>query len=107
MRFVKAKINIHQIAAGLCILLATSLVTGTITSIAVNANSEPAENVKILFVMDTDYGVNYHYIRIVFERYGWEITTTALNQTIFECSYGGGTPLNVDILISEIKLLWK
>ena len=53
--------------------------------------------------MDTDYGVNYHYIRIVFERYGWEITTTALNQTIFECSYGGGTPLNVDILISEIS----
>jgi hypothetical protein len=68
--------------------------------IEVDAQHDP---VKILFVMDEDFGYCYGPIRTVFERFGWSITTTSLNETLTSCNYAHDYELEVDILLTEIS----
>ncbi|MFW9843063.1 MAG: DJ-1/PfpI family protein [Candidatus Thorarchaeota archaeon] len=58
--------------------------------------------IRILFVMDQDFGYCYGPIRTVFERFGWEITTTALNASLTSCNYAHNYVLEVDILLTDI-----
>ncbi|MFX0108669.1 MAG: DJ-1/PfpI family protein, partial [Candidatus Hodarchaeota archaeon] len=59
--------------------------------------------VKILFLMDNEYGENYDYIRPILEGWGWEVTLTAMSPNITPCDYQGAAPeLEVDILIPDI-----
>ncbi|MFW9869003.1 MAG: DJ-1/PfpI family protein [Candidatus Thorarchaeota archaeon] len=60
------------------------------------------ESINILLLMDHDYGGNVPYIMDIFERYGWSITTTGLNQTLISCSYLGYEEHSVDIMLTDI-----
>lgn len=99
--YLKRKQTRHLVV-GVCFLLTITIGVGITVPLFVQADTQAADPIKILFVMDNEYGTCYNYIRIVFERFGWDITTTALNQTINECTFGGCTPLDVDILLTEI-----
>ena len=99
--YIKRK-QIRSLLIGVCLLLTLSVSVGVTTPLLVQADT-PSNPIKILLVMDDDYGVSYQYIRAVFERYGWNITTTALNETIIGCDYGNNKPLDVDILLTEIS----
>ncbi|MBD3405422.1 MAG: hypothetical protein GF411_04695 [Candidatus Lokiarchaeota archaeon] len=60
--------------------------------------------IKILLVMDNDYGANYHYIRPIIERFGWNVTTTALSHEITPCPYQTeDRTLEMDILLTDIE----
>jgi hypothetical protein len=65
------------------------------------ANAVPEEPVDILLIMDHDYGANVPFIITIFERYGWNFTTTGLDETLVSCAYLGET-LDVDILLTDI-----
>lgn len=59
--------------------------------------------VNILLLLDNNYGANYHYIRDIFEGYGWNITTTALTESVTPCDFQSATRIEtVDILLTEI-----
>jgi len=75
---------------------------GAIAPFLADANTQE-EPIKILFVMDFDFGLNYGPIRTIFERFGWEVTTTALNGTLTSCDYASNYELTVDILLTEIS----
>ncbi|MHA1862497.1 MAG: DJ-1/PfpI family protein [Candidatus Thorarchaeota archaeon] len=92
----------RYLIVGVCFLLTLTISVGITAPFLAQANTQAADPIKILFVMDNEYGTCYNYIRIVFERFGWDITTTALMQTINKCAFGGSTPLDVDILLTEI-----
>ena len=92
----------RYLIVGVCFILTLTIGAGNAIPLFAHADTLAADPIKILFVMDNEYGASYNYIRIVFERFGWDITTTALNRTINECAFGGNTPLDVDILITEI-----
>jgi putative intracellular protease/amidase len=105
MIMIRPNMNGRQIrhqAIGMCIFITLTMCIGTCIPLFANADTHTTNPIKILFVMDNDFGMNYYFIRDIFDRYGWDITTTALNQTIIGCSYEGGNPLDVDITISEI-----
>ena len=99
--YLKRKQTRHLIV-GVCFLLTLTISVGITSPFLVHADTQAADPIKILFVMDNEYGTCYNYIRIVFERFGWDITTTALIPTINKCTFGGSTPLDVDILLTEI-----
>lgn len=67
------------------------------------ANSSSEAPYKILFVMDEQYGGNCEYIIDIFEGYGWEITTTAINKTIKGCSYVGYKEFTVNKTLSTVN----
>ncbi len=92
-----------NLIVGIFLLFSIGICFGVSTPILVQADTQSSEPIKILFVMDDDYGANYAFIRTIIERFGWEITTTALVPTIYGCAYEGGTPLDVDVLISDIS----
>jgi len=92
----------HQVIVGVCFLLTLTIGVGITAPNLVQADTQ-SEQIKILFVMDDEFGVSYYYIRTVFERYGWNITTTALKETIISCDYGNNNPIDVDILLTEIS----
>ncbi len=104
--YLKRKQTRHLIV-GVCFLLTLTISVGITSPFLVHADTQAADPIKILFVMDNEYGTCYNYIRIVFERFGWDITTTALIPTINKCAFGGGTPLDVDILLTEIDDVTK
>ena len=66
----------------------------------------PAENVKALFLLANNYGANYNLIRDKIEQYGWEITLTAVTDSVFPCqafaSAFGAPVIEVDTLLYEI-----
>ena len=60
--------------------------------------------IDILFLMDHEYGANYHYIRPIMEGWGWNVTITGTAETLSPCSYQSpAVTLDSDILISEIE----
>ena len=77
----------------------------TVSAIPGNINTVSAvdDPVEILLILDHDYGGNVPPIITIFERYGWDITTTALNQTVSSCNYLGNEVMIVDILMTEIS----
>ena len=61
------------------------------------------DSVEILLILDNDYGANYHFIRTIFERYGWSITTTALTENVTPCVYQEPEiTITVDVLLTDI-----
>ena len=60
------------------------------------------EPVDVLLIMDNDYGGNVPFIITIFERYGWNITTTGLDETLVSCDYLGET-FDVDIVLTDIS----
>ena len=68
----------------------------------IDATTQSQDSIEILLLMDHGWGGNVPHILSVFERYGWSITTTGLNQTLTSCSYLNFETHTVDILMTEI-----
>ncbi|NHK33054.1 MAG: DJ-1/PfpI family protein [Asgard group archaeon] len=64
-------------------------------------NCTSPSDVKILMIVDHDYGGNYPYIKEIFLSYGWNVTTAGLEPLITPCTYHS-TILEVDVLIQNI-----
>lgn len=91
--------SLHRILLIICL---TCLISGMFNQNSVIATDDlSTHDVKILFVMDHNYGANYHFIRPILEQYGWNVTITGLFETLNPCTYHSAT-LDVDILIPEI-----
>jgi putative intracellular protease/amidase len=75
-------------------------------AVAVSGSAVFAENVKILIVIPDHYGANYFLALNDFERIGWDITTTGVNQFCNPCqSYAAGLlcpSIPVDLRIANI-----
>lgn len=99
--YLNKKCN-HTLLAGVCFLLTLTIGIGVIVPPLAQANIQDGP-IKILFVMDEDYGYCYGPIRAVFERFGWDITTTALTETLTSCDYADNVQLDVDIVLTEIS----
>jgi len=59
-------------------------------------------NVRILLVMDNEYGLNYGGIIQKLEQFKWHITLAGPTDIITSCDDSGNNPLEMDILFSEI-----
>ena len=92
----------RYLLSGLCLFLALVISIGATAPFPADASTQE-DPIKILFVMDFDFGLNYGPIRTIFERFGWEVTTTALNGTLTSCDYASNYELSVDILLTEIS----
>jgi len=99
--YMKGK-QTRQLIVGVCLVLTLGVSIGITAPLLVQANTQ-ADPIKILFVMDEDFGSCYGPIRIVFERFGWNITTTALTETLTSCNFAHNVQLDVDILLTEIS----
>ncbi len=97
--FVKGRRTLSLIV-GVCLVLTLTCGLGN-SAFIIQAEAQE-DPIKILFVMDHDYGFTYSPIRTVFERFGWNVTTTALDATIISCDYSHNVPLDVDILLTDI-----
>ncbi|MFW9832714.1 MAG: DJ-1/PfpI family protein [Candidatus Thorarchaeota archaeon] len=95
------------ISRGLVVgLFALMIVSAGVTLSApsdVSAYTDSEDQVKILLLLDHDYGGNVPFIINIFERYEWSITTTGLNQTLSSCDYLGDEVFTVDVLMTEIS----
>ncbi|MFW9920197.1 MAG: DJ-1/PfpI family protein, partial [Candidatus Thorarchaeota archaeon] len=77
--------------------------TGTFLSNVTMTETKSTNDVEILFIMDNDYGANYHYIRPILEGWGWEVTLAGTAMTIEPCDYqSGSSTLDMDMLISDV-----
>ncbi len=73
-------------------------------SILLDNNELKDNQVNILMIFDNPYGAEYNYTRKVLEdRFGWSVTTTALTETIGACQ--GLQPLVVDYTIDNLPSL--
>ncbi|MHA1137299.1 MAG: DJ-1/PfpI family protein [Candidatus Thorarchaeota archaeon] len=96
-----AKIGHGRLVVGVFLLLALTFSLGN-SAFLIEAEAQH-DQIKILFVMDVDFGYCYGPIRTVFERFGWDITTTALTETLTSCNFAHNYQLEVDILLTEIS----
>ena len=85
------------------VLLGFSTGIGSFVTDNVDASIESQDPVEILLLLDHGYGGNVPFIMDIFERYGWSMTTTGLNETLISCSSLGFEELTVDILMTEIS----
>ncbi len=77
--------------------------TGTFLSNVTITETKSTNDVKILFIMDNDYGANYHYIRPILEGWGWEVTLAGTAMTLEPCDYQSeSSTLDMDMLISDV-----
>ncbi|MGY5876613.1 MAG: DJ-1/PfpI family protein, partial [Candidatus Thorarchaeota archaeon] len=89
----------------LCLLTMLILVPllSTDSVCATHLTSESEEQVRILFIMDHDYGANYHYIRPILESYGWNVTIAGTAGILTPCDYQADTDLlATDLLIAQV-----
>ena len=93
--------NTRYLVVGVCFLLTLTMGWGS-SAFLIQADVQD-DPIKILFVMDEDFGYCYGPIRTVFERFRWNITTTALTGTLTSCNYANNYQLDVDILLTEIN----
>ncbi len=62
------------------------------------------EQIQILFLMDHDYGANYHYIRPILESYGWNVTIAGTAAVLQPCDYqSSSATLESDVLIWDVE----
>ena len=99
--FVNGK-HSRNLLVGVCLLLTLTIIIGFTIPLPAQANIQE-DPIRILFVMDEDFGSCYDPIRSVFERFGWDITTTALTETLTSCNYAHNYQLDVEILLTEIS----
>ena len=69
----------------------------------VDAVIDSEDPVEILLLLDHGYGGNVPFIINIFERFGWSMTTTGLNETLTSCEYLNYEQKTVDILLTEIN----
>ncbi|MFW9925105.1 MAG: DJ-1/PfpI family protein [Candidatus Thorarchaeota archaeon] len=74
----------------------TLLTTESLFTTEINTNE-----VKILVLMDNNFGANYIGILSQFEKFGWDVTVAGPTETISGCEYNS-VNYDVDILFSEI-----
>ena len=68
-----------------------------------NGAEVKTEDVKVLVLLDHEYGLNVPGILAKFEQFGWDYTTAGPDLTIDGCeTTQGGQPYDVDILYSDI-----
>jgi putative intracellular protease/amidase len=66
------------------------------------------DSIEILFLMDHDYGANYHYIRPILESFGWNVTIAGTAAILQPCDYQSATAtLESDILIWDVENITK
>jgi protease I len=71
-----------------------------------SATIDTTDGIQILFIMDDDYGANYHFIRPILENWGWNVTLAGTSMTIDPCTYQAATAtLDMDLLISDLDSL--
>ncbi|MCI0496540.1 DJ-1/PfpI family protein, partial [candidate division KSB1 bacterium] len=77
-----------------------------IFAVLVLTSSAMPREINALLFMPNSYGANYYIARDNFERLGWNITLTAINQTVNPCQAYAGTlgcpSITVDKKMSEI-----
>ncbi|MHA1505548.1 MAG: DJ-1/PfpI family protein [Candidatus Heimdallarchaeota archaeon] len=62
-------------------------------------------DVKILLLLDHEYGGNYIHIREILEnQFGWDVTTVALESTVSPCTYHS-IYLDVDVTVDNLTQL--
>jgi len=62
------------------------------------------EQIEILFLMDHDYGANYHYIRPILESYGWNVTIAGTAEELTPCDYQNDEEIVIpDVLVWDIQ----
>ena len=59
-------------------------------------------DVKILVLMDDEFGLNYMGIFQKFEQFRWDVTVAGPTEVITGCDFTGNAEYTVDILFSEI-----
>ena len=87
----------------LLVLLGLSTGASSTATSNIDAFVYSQDPVEILLLMDHGYGGNVPFILDIFERYGWSVTTTGLNETLISCSYLGFAEFTVDVLLTEIS----
>jgi len=65
-----------------------------------SARATRSGEVDVLLLVTNSYGANYNLIRDVMEKYGWNLTTVGVTDTVTQCYYGG--PIIVDLTVSEV-----
>lgn len=61
-------------------------------------------NVKALFLMDHEYGANYHHIRDILDSWGWDITVAGTNASLQPCGYQSDDEvIPTDVLIDDVQ----
>jgi protease I len=69
-------------------------------------NTLANNDVQILFIMDDDYGANYHFIRPILENWGWNVTLAGTSMTIDPCTFQApNATLDMDLLITDVDSL--
>ena len=89
------------------LLLLIVLQSSTVPSLQLSRESatclSQTEDIEILFLMDHDYGANYHYIRPIMEQWGWNVTIAGPAATLTPCDYQSEDDLlDTDLIISSI-----
>ncbi len=58
--------------------------------------------IDVLAIVDDEYGANAPEIISTFRSFGWNVTIAGLKETVISCNFYGNTPLNTNVLISNI-----
>lgn len=68
------------------------------------AQDKSTHDIQILFLMDHDYGANYHAIWPIMEGWGWNITIAGLDNPLTPCDYQNPSALvYIDCNIHDIE----
>ncbi len=94
--------NIRKSYIFVTTILLVCLVPYTINSTEATTIIANDNEVKILLLLDHNFGANYFEIRTIFEdQFGWNVTTVALEKTVTHCVYHT-TDLDVDVTIDNL-----
>lgn len=75
----------------------------TILLILFSQEKAKSADVKVLFILSNNCGPNTYYTMDDMEKYGWQITKTAMTLTVSPCPLLGGLPtITVDKLLTDI-----
>jgi hypothetical protein len=86
-------------------ILFVSLVPYTMNAVEATTIVSNESDVKILLLLDHEYGGNYIYIREILEdQFGWNITTVALEPTVSPCIFHS-IYLDVDVTVDSLTQL--
>ena len=89
---------------GLLIML-VCLMPYTVNSSEATTFVTQDSDVKILLLLDHEYGGNYIFIReILEEQFGWDVTTVALESTVSPCTFHS-VYLDVDVTVDNLTQL--
>lgn len=93
---------------GVLVLFSVLILSSPITmgnyANGLNLVADSEDPIQILFLMDNDYGANYHYIRPILESYGWNVTIAGTTGILQPCDYQSpSATLESDILVWDVE----